>query len=93
MFYLVMREPADRTAFISAMRAAGIGTPFHYVPLHSTGGGRRFGRAAGSMEYTDHIAPRLVRLPMFLDLGEDVERVVEVCRSVVEAHAIGRAAC
>ena len=47
MFYLLLRSAAQRSAFIAAMREAGIGTPFHYVPLHSSPGGQRFGRATG----------------------------------------------
>jgi len=83
MFYLVMPEPADRSAFIAGMGAEGIGTPFHYVPLHSAPAGQRFGRTAGSMEHTDHVAARLVRLPMFFGLDADVDHVVETCRKVV----------
>jgi len=84
LFYLLMPEPADRTAFIAAMRAAGIGTPFHYVPLHSAPAGQRFGRVAGSMDHTDRLSARLVRLPMFFDIADDAERVVDTCRRVVD---------
>jgi dTDP-4-amino-4,6-dideoxygalactose transaminase len=93
MFYLVMPEPATRTAFIAAMAREGIGTPFHYVPLHSAPAGTRFGRFCGSMENTDRIASRLVRLPMFYGLGESMDRVVEVCRRVVAELLEGRGSC
>ncbi|MFL6720228.1 MAG: dTDP-4-amino-4,6-dideoxygalactose transaminase [Sphingomonas sp.] len=83
MFYFVMPAPADRSAFIAAMGAEGIGTPFHYVPLHSAPAGQRFGRTCGSMDHTDHVAARLVRLPMFFGLDTDAEHVVETCRKVV----------
>lgn len=83
MFYFVMPAPSDRAAFIAAMRAEGVGTPFHYVPLHSAPAGRRFGRPCGSMEHTDYVASRLVRLPMFFGLGRDMERVIDVCYRVV----------
>jgi dTDP-4-amino-4,6-dideoxygalactose transaminase len=53
------------------MRAAGVLTPFHYVPLHSAPAGRRFARACGDLRVTDSISARLVRLPMFWALGED----------------------
>ena len=53
MFYLLLRSAAQRSAFIAAMREEGIGTPFHYVPLHSSPGGQRFGRSGGGMEHTE----------------------------------------
>lgn len=93
MFYLVMPSAANRTAFIAAMRDAGIGTPFHYIPLHSAPAGRRFGRVSGTMEHTDAVASRLVRLPMFFDIGQDVERVIEVTRSTVGERLTERRAC
>lgn len=83
MFYLLLRSAAQRSAFIAATREAGIGTPFHYVPLHSSPGGQRFGRTAGPMEHTDRSAERLVRLPMFFDLEGGIERVVDTCLQVV----------
>lgn len=80
MFYLLLCDAADRDGFIAHMRAAGILTPFHYVPLHSAPAGRRFGRACGDLAVTDDISGRLVRLPMFWDLGEAIETVIATAR-------------
>ena len=79
MFYLLMRDQEDRDAFIAALGKVGIGAPFHYVPLHSSPGGRRFGRTAGDggLPVTDSISERLVRLPLFYTLGDEIERVLE----------------
>jgi dTDP-4-amino-4,6-dideoxygalactose transaminase len=82
MFYLLMRDLDDRSAFIGHMRAAGINTPFHYVPLHSAPGGQKFGRSPGlPLSVTDDISDRLVRLPMFFALEDGIERVIEVVES------------
>lgn len=75
-YYLLLRDLEERTAFIERMKAAGIATPFHYVPLHSSEAGRKFGRAAGLMTVTDDIADRLVRLPFYFTLGADQTRVI-----------------
>lgn len=93
MFYLLLRSAAQRSAFIAAMREAGIGTPFHYVPLHSSPGGQRFGRATGPMIHTDRTAERLVRLPMFFDLDGGIERVIDTCLRVVRQLDEFSAAC
>ena len=45
---------------------------FHYVPLHSSPAGRRYGRAAGAMEHTEAAASRVLRLPLWLGMDERV---------------------
>lgn len=77
MFYLLMKSAAQRTAFIAHMKAHGIISPFHYVPLHSAPAGRRFGRTAGTMVETDRVSDTLVRLPLFYDLGAQADEVIE----------------
>ena len=51
-------------------------TPFHYVPLHSSVAGRKFGRVEGPMTETERVSSTLVRLPVFLDLGSAIEEVI-----------------
>ncbi len=81
MFYLLLRDLGDRDAFIAHMRAAGITTPFHYVPLHSAPAGRKHARFIGNgLPVTDDIAARLVRLPLFYGLEEGVEGVIAAAR-------------
>ncbi len=77
MFYLLMRDIDDRTAFISHMRDRGVICPFHYVPLHNAPAGKKYARVSGPMTETDRISDTLVRLPMFFDLGSQVEDVID----------------
>lgn len=84
MFYLLMDSLNARTKFIEYMKRHGIVTPFHYVPLHSSPGGRKYGRTSGDLSVTDRISDTLVRLPMFFDLGSDVEAVIEVVSEALE---------
>lgn len=81
MFYLLMRDAQDRSDFIAHMRDSDIITPFHYVPLHSAPAGQRFAQVAGPMTVTRDVSETLVRLPMFFDLGADVETVIDVALS------------
>lgn len=78
MFYLLMRDQDDRASFISHMRSSGIICPFHYVPLHSAPAGQRYGTVAGSMEQTQKVGDSLVRLPMYFELGSQIEDVIDV---------------
>ncbi|GHG11546.1 hypothetical protein GCM10017322_03870 [Paracoccus aerius] len=81
MFYLLMRDIDDRDALIGHLHKAGINAPFHYVPLHSAPGGRRFGRAKGDLPVTNDTYSRLIRLPMYFTLGNEIEHVIDVTRS------------
>ncbi len=76
MYYLILPSLDRRQAFIGAMRDRGIGVMFHYVPLHSSVMGQRCGRAHGALPVTDAAGERLVRLPMWADVGPHVDEIV-----------------
>jgi dTDP-4-amino-4,6-dideoxygalactose transaminase len=59
------------------MQADGINPTFHYVPLHSSEGGRRFAARPTECPVTDEMSGRLLRLPFYNNLSpDDAERVV-----------------
>lgn len=77
MFYVKMKDLAERTALIEFLKTKGIYAVFHYVPLHSSPAGLKFGRFHGKDRYTTQESDRLVRLPMFYGLSSrDIELVV-----------------
>ena len=77
MFYLVMPSLAMRQALIAHLKARDIMAVFHYLPLHLSDMGRRFGGRPGACPVTEDISDRLVRLPFFYDLGgTDQERII-----------------
>ena len=77
MFYIKLANLAKRDAFISFMRDRDIWCVFHYVPLHSSPAGLKFGRFHGEDRYTTSESDRLVRLPMFYGITKSQrERVV-----------------
>jgi dTDP-4-amino-4,6-dideoxygalactose transaminase len=79
MFSLLLPDLERRSAFLAALRLEGVHSVFHYVPLHSSPAGLRFGRVDGPLPVTDDVADRLVRLPLFIDLTEaEIERVVRI---------------
>ena len=71
MFYLKCCDLKERTELIGFLKARDIFPAFHYVPLHSSPAGLRFGRAVGSMRVTDADSDRLVRLPLYYDMSKD----------------------
>ena len=74
MFYLFTRSAAERGALLAHLKAAGVHAVFHYVPLHASPAGRKFGRTAGALPVTEDLADRLVRLPLFFNLDDAAAR-------------------
>jgi dTDP-4-amino-4,6-dideoxygalactose transaminase len=81
IYAVLLGDSTPRDTFITALKQAGVTPTFHYVPLHSSPGGKRFGRTDGSLHTTDSIAERLVRLPLHHGMGAQTDRVVDVIRS------------
>ena len=71
MFYIKARDLEQRTRFISYMKENGVLTVFHYIPLHTSPAGQKFGRFHGEDRYTTRESERLVRLPMYYGLTLD----------------------
>lgn len=77
-FYLKAMDEAERDALIDHLAARGIQAVFHYIPLHSSLAGQRFGRFHGEDRITTRDSSRLLRLPMFHGLTDaQIDRVVE----------------
>ena len=84
LYYLLMPDRCSRDALISTLRTEGIEAPFHYVPLHSSPAGRRFGRAAGELRVTEDLSQRLIRLPLWSGMARaEQQRVI----GLLETHA------
>jgi dTDP-4-amino-4,6-dideoxygalactose transaminase len=79
IFYLLCRNLDERTKLLAHLAEAGVGSTFHYIPLHSAPAGRKYGRTHGSLSKTDSCSERIVRLPVWADMkSEHATRVIEV---------------
>lgn len=70
MFYVILPDATTRARVLAGMRERGIHATFHYVPLHSSPGGRRFAARDLECPTTDRISSQLLRLPFYTDLTE-----------------------
>jgi len=78
MYYVLLMSGIDRQAVLGDFKRNDIGTVFHYVPLHSSPAGQRYGRAHGAFAITNSRYERLIRLPLWVGLTEtQQESVVE----------------
>lgn len=71
MYYVLLPRASDRAVVIQRMREHGASPTFHYVPLHSSAAGRRFGRAHGELPVTEDVSVRLLRLPLWIGVDAD----------------------
>jgi len=79
MFYILMPNLALRHKFIQYLRDLGIYSVFHYLPLHLSEMGQRFGGKAGDCPVTEDVSDRLVRLPFHNGLSSsEQELTIEV---------------
>ena len=82
LFYVLLPCLDDRQAFLAHLRARGVVATFHYVPLHLSEMGGRFGGRAGDCPVTEAVSDRLVRLPLFFDLTDaDQTRVIDAVKA------------
>ncbi|WP_122603827.1 dTDP-4-amino-4,6-dideoxygalactose transaminase [Pseudomonas viridiflava] len=83
MYYVLLSPEIDRQDVLNQFKSKEIWSVFHYVPLHSSPAGLRYGRAHGNLDVTNRQAERLVRLPLWVGLSEEQQdRVVAILNDV-----------
>jgi dTDP-4-amino-4,6-dideoxygalactose transaminase len=81
MYDLIVPSSRGRTALIRHLKSLGILGVFHYLPLHLSEMGKRYGGRPGDCPVTEHVSERLIRLPFYNNLdGESQERVIRAIR-------------
>jgi dTDP-4-amino-4,6-dideoxygalactose transaminase len=81
LFYLLLPSLADRQALIDHLKGHGIASVFHYLPLHLSEMGQRYGGKKGHCPVTEDLSDRLLRLPFFNTLTDsDLARIVDAVR-------------
>jgi dTDP-4-amino-4,6-dideoxygalactose transaminase len=71
LYYLLLPDGRVRADVLARLNAVGVNAIFHYVPLHLSPAGQRFGRVSGSMVRTETLSARLVRLPLWAGITRD----------------------
>lgn len=84
MYYVLLAPEIDRQKVLDEFKRKDIGSVFHYVPLHSSPAGQRYGRAHGTLDVTSRQSERLVRLPLWIGLTEAQQgRVIDVLKAAI----------
>lgn len=78
MYYILLDSLAQRTQLIQQFKKQDIHPVFHYIPLHSAPAGKRFARTHGVLTHTENLSECLLRLPLWVGLGEQQNAVLKV---------------
>ena len=73
LYYVMVSDEGERTRVLRTLKENGVHAVFHYVPLHSAPAGRRFGRTVGNLSVTDSVSARLIRLPLWFGMKEEIQ--------------------
>lgn len=85
MYYVILKNEETRARLIKRFKENEIEAPFHYIPLHISPMGEKFGYKAGDLPITEDYSSRLIRLPLFADLKEEeVDKVIKVLTEFLE---------
>lgn len=86
MYYVLFESLQQRSDFIEFMKQNEIFPVFHYVPLHSSPAGQKFGRVYGEMKVTDKVSRTLVRMPLYFGITqEEMYRVFEIAGQYIKS--------
>jgi dTDP-4-amino-4,6-dideoxygalactose transaminase len=87
LFYILLNEQETRNALMAYLKQHGIHAVFHYIPLHSSPMGNKFGYCASDLPITEELSGRLLRLPFYSDMTErEQRRVVSSLTAFFEVH-------
>jgi len=71
LYYIKVADLDERTALIDFLKSHGVYAVFHYIPLHSSIAGRKFGYFHGEDVWTTKESERLLRLPLWFGMKQD----------------------
>ncbi len=86
IYYIVLKSEDQRDALIQKLNRNSIQGIFHYIPLHSSPAGKKYGKIKSDLPITDELSKRLLRLPLWVEMKE--ESVVKIVK-LINSYLIG----
>lgn len=84
IYYVLLSPEINRYEILSKLKEKGICATSHYVPLHSSQAGQRFGKVHGDLTVTESLSERILRLPLWVGLTQaQQEMIVEQLRQAI----------
>ncbi len=83
IYYLILKSEKERDLFIKLMNKENIMCASHYIPLHNTKGGIKFGRKCGTVNISESFSKRIVRLPLWHGIINNIEEISDKTISII----------
>ena len=83
IYYILVENLATRSLLMERLREEGVQTAFHYVPLHSSPFGLKHSRCGSSMNVTESISDRIIRLPIWFGMTDEVNIIVKKIEKIL----------
>lgn len=91
MFYILLNSEEERDFLKNELKKRGITAVFHYVPLHLSPMGARYGYEKGGLPKTEQLSSKILRLPMYVDLKlEEVSYIVDQIYEIINIMVGGK---
>ena len=78
MYYVLFENENKRNDFMNLTFKMGVNCVFHYIPLHSSPAGKRYGKVNGKMNVTDNISSRLLRMPLWVGIEKHQKKIFNI---------------
>ena len=82
-YYLLLNKKFNRDKVLKEMNNKRVNAVFHYLPLHSSPAGQKYGKCPAPLPITDNVCERIIRLPMWVGFDQH-ERVLDVLSSLLD---------
>lgn len=76
IYYLLITQTEKRDKVLASLKQKGIMAVFHYIPLHQSPAGKLYTRTHGELRHTESISRRILRLPLFVDMNEEMLQII-----------------
>lgn len=83
MYYILLDSLKKRTEVIAHLKEHNVHAVFHYVPLHNSPAGKKYGRASGELRNTGDLSDRLLRLPLWVGMDEAQDKVIAQLQAAI----------
>ena len=87
MYYIVLDKIFDRARIIKKLSRSGIESTFHYIPLHNSPAGLKYGKYVSEMKVTNNVSKRILRLPLHNNLSK--KHIEIICEKNLKLFEIG----
>jgi dTDP-4-amino-4,6-dideoxygalactose transaminase len=87
LYFFILASHELKIKVMEFCKQNSIGTATHYIPLHQTAAGRKFGRVSENLSVTDSLSVRLLRLPLWPGVELHQDKIIENIRVVLNSYA------